>query len=193
LSPGQPSSAKVLAKNLALLAEAYKEPLTEEALTVWTIALGDLGPDQLARGFKWAVQESKFWPRPAEVREHGLNGETPELAPVVIKPVADPDCRRCGGWGYRERQDGAPHFTVSAVECPCLHMPKTTDRLLTLTQVRRMAETDPEGARAYVQSHWDRYYAVGRGYPYLLRSEGYLVRPALAGKAQDALCEGGTK
>lgn len=138
------------------------------------------------------MQNSTFMPQPAEVREHSLDGESPELAPFIIQPVSDPDCKKCRGTGSRDERYGPSMRYTRLVDCSCVHMPITTDRLLTLTQVRRMGGTDPEGARAYVQSHWDRYYAVGHGYPELLKYEGYLERPALPGKAQDALCEGKT-
>lgn len=154
-----------------MLCQLSNQPFSEELLQAWSIGLENLGPEQMERGFRWAMQNSKYscMPMPGEVREHGLDGEAPELRPLIIKPVPDPDCARCKGQGY-----STPGFKY--VPCSCLHMPATTDRLLTLTKLKAK---DKAWARAYVLSHRDRYLAMPPGYCYqeLLEREGYLDPP----------------
>jgi hypothetical protein len=131
------------------------------------IGLESLGPRQIERGFRWAMQNQRFscMPMPGEVREHGLDGEVPALEPYTIDAVPDPDCQRCKGGALRY-----------GIRCSCLHMPATTDRLLTITQLRKR---DKAWARSYVLAHRDRYLSLppGQCYQDMLEMEGYLDPP----------------
>jgi hypothetical protein len=54
---------------LAQLASAYDHSLTPEGIEVYTTALDDLSPNELQHGFRRAVRELKWWPKPSELRE----------------------------------------------------------------------------------------------------------------------------
>jgi hypothetical protein len=61
---------------MAILAEAYAEPLTPARIRVYVQDLADLSPEQLAVGFARARRGLKFFPRISEIRE--LAGATAE-------------------------------------------------------------------------------------------------------------------
>jgi hypothetical protein len=51
------------------MASLYGQPLESNQLRLYAMALSDLSGQQLEQGFQIALRESKFWPRPAELRE----------------------------------------------------------------------------------------------------------------------------
>lgn len=63
------SKAEQIIDNLTLLATAYNEPLSPERIEVYTSVLFDLSPDELAHGFRRALRETKWWPKPSELLE----------------------------------------------------------------------------------------------------------------------------
>jgi hypothetical protein len=58
-----------MVNNLNLLAVAYNQSLSPEQYQVYWMALADLTAEQLAYGYKRAVCELKWWPKPSELRE----------------------------------------------------------------------------------------------------------------------------
>jgi hypothetical protein len=54
---------------MAILAEAFAEPLTPARIRVYVQDLADLSPEQLAVGFARARRALKFFPRISEIRE----------------------------------------------------------------------------------------------------------------------------
>lgn len=63
------SRAEQIIDNLTLLATAYNEPLSPERIEVYTSVLFDLSPEELAHGFRRALRETKWWPKPSELLE----------------------------------------------------------------------------------------------------------------------------
>lgn len=59
--------------NLTLLATAYNEALSPERIEVYTSVLIDLSPEELAHGFRRALRETKWWPKPSELLEFCTN------------------------------------------------------------------------------------------------------------------------
>jgi hypothetical protein len=67
------SKAEQIIDNLTLLATAYSEPLSPERIEVYTSVLFDLSPEELAHGFRRALRETKWWPKPSELLEFCTN------------------------------------------------------------------------------------------------------------------------
>ncbi len=61
---------KQLTTNLIDLASLYGQELAANQLRLYALALNDLNGEQLEKGFQTALRESKFWPRPSELREY---------------------------------------------------------------------------------------------------------------------------
>ena len=61
--------AEQIIDNLTLLATAYNEPLSPERIEVYTSVLFDLSSQELTHGFRRALRETKWWPKPSELLE----------------------------------------------------------------------------------------------------------------------------
>lgn len=67
------------AELMAGLAETYAEPISKVRGSMYFDALSDLTIDQVELGVRLALRRSKFFPRPAEIREH-VEGNTDDRA-----------------------------------------------------------------------------------------------------------------
>ena len=63
------AKSETLIENLSTLALAIGEPLSAERMVMYVRAMSDLSEQEIEYGFDRALKESRFWPRPAELRE----------------------------------------------------------------------------------------------------------------------------
>lgn len=68
---------------LTRLAAGYRQELTAEALKVYTSVLIGLTPEELETGFRRALRETKWWPKPAELLEF-CTGRSPAMANKLL-------------------------------------------------------------------------------------------------------------
>jgi hypothetical protein len=62
-------SRREIAKMLAVFAELYPRPITEQTAGVYEMALSDLTDDQIQYATAQLVRTATFFPKPAEIRE----------------------------------------------------------------------------------------------------------------------------
>ena len=86
-----------LARVLAMLSDTFNESFSDMRAEGYFIGLSDLTIEQVEAGARQALKLSKFFPRPAEIREYavGSSGDKAEQSWLeVLREV-----RRVGGYG----------------------------------------------------------------------------------------------
>jgi len=78
-------SPREVAKMLAVFAELFPRPITEQTAKVYEMALSDLTDDQLQYATAKLVRDCTFFPKPVEIREAvGANAKPlPDVAGIV--------------------------------------------------------------------------------------------------------------
>lgn len=114
-----PEFSEAMKANLALFSEVYQRELTPLGVIGYLDALRDLSVADLNRGCRLALQTSKFFPTPAEIRAQAKDAQ--QYGDVIggeKQRTARDECADCRGTGWKlvGREDGQGK---QATRCNC--------------------------------------------------------------------------
>jgi hypothetical protein len=88
------------------LGETFGEPVSDTRMEIYFRALSDFELDAIARAVDSLVRTSKFFPRPAEIRE-AMTGSVDDHAELAWNAMVGL-VRRCGYWWNEDLQGPIP-------------------------------------------------------------------------------------
>jgi len=152
-----PDERPLFASTLALLAEAFNEPVSEARAAAYWMALEHASLEVVTQGIREAIRSSRFFPKPVEILEFG--GGRPVDAAWVNQQLSaglsgKPVCafvvmfvQRLGGW--RQVEDRLPVDRLPLVErlYPGIVAACRARELAIPTEASLVAPATPERAR----------------------------------------------
>jgi len=177
---------------LGSLAVAYDRTLTAEILDVYTGALIDLTPNQLSRGFRRAIRELKWWPKPAEIRAYGIGEDLKDVSHEEYRLArldeherqhslgCSPPLSGCAACeaeqNRREEEFRQYNLAKDALEAPLKALADSTREVSQATEAVRIAVDDFTRLN-HDYAEFQRIVTLERTTDYFTRVAGYKENP----------------